>query len=59
MSEIHVIDSVGDVEVWLDTELQDCDGLCIGHAHTRTVALEAAIEELRARISDLEALRTT
>lgn len=50
-TRIHVIDGV---QVWLDTERGECDGLCIGVGDDRAEAIRDAIAELRDRLSDLE-----
>ena len=50
-TRLHVVDGC---EVWLDTDIGDCDGLCIGVGDDRAEALRAAIAELRDRMADLE-----
>jgi hypothetical protein len=54
MAEINVVGESGDIEVWLDTEIEECDGVCIGHAITRIQALDDARTELQARLADVE-----
>lgn len=53
-TRLHVVDSE---QVWLDTDIGDRDGLCIGCGVSREAAIEDAIMELRDRIADLEAAR--
>jgi hypothetical protein len=56
MTRIHVIGDDGDVEIWLDTEVDECDGICIGHAGSGIQALDDARAELKARLADVEEL---
>lgn len=42
-------------EVWLDTEVTDFDGLCIGVAKTRDGAITAAVEVLECALEALQA----
>jgi hypothetical protein len=53
---IHIIGEDGDVEVWLDTEVEECDGIVIGLGATRINALDSARAELQARLRDVEEL---
>lgn len=59
MSEIHLVqDSDGDshFEVWLDTDIAECDGLCIGVGTTRDKALACAQTDLKVALSALRDL---
>jgi len=56
MAEIHIIGDGGDVEVWLDTEIAEADGIVIGVGATRIQALDDARAELQARLADVEQL---
>lgn len=53
-TRLHVIDSGGAFQVWLDTDIGTEDGICIGLGITREQALEDAFEELKARVVDLQ-----
>jgi hypothetical protein len=52
---IHIIGDDGDIEVWLDTEVAACDGLCIGHAATRDAAIADARDTLHGALTELDA----
>lgn len=56
MPEIHIVGEDGDVEVWLDCDGADSDGVVIGLGATRINALDDARAELRARLADVEQL---
>lgn len=57
MSEIHIVQDRGHaVEVWLDTEVAECDGLCIGTGSTRDEALAEAETDLQVALSELRDL---
>lgn len=43
-----------DWEVWLNTEVADFDGLCIGSAATREAAVAAAVEVLETALALLQ-----
>ena len=54
MSEIHLMqDGAHAFEVWLDTEVAECDGLCIGVGSTRDEALAEAETDLQLALSEL------
>lgn len=57
MSEIAIDKVDGEYEVWLNTGIANCDGLCIGEGVDRRAALESALRELRQRTAELEDLR--
>lgn len=48
---VHIVEPDGvmhdSYEVWLSTEIQDFDGLCIGTGDTREVALDDARQTLQ------------
>lgn len=51
----HFQDGSRDHVVWLDTEIGERDGLCIGLGETKADAIVDAIVELQARLDDLKA----
>lgn len=53
MSVIHIIEEPSEVEVWLDTEIAECDGLVIGVAATREAAIADAIADLEGALRTL------
>lgn len=53
MSRITVHEEEDGVQVWLDTEVQDRDGLCIGVGATRAEALVDASLELQHRLQSI------
>lgn len=48
-----------DGDVWLNTAIQDFDGLCIGTAATDLEAIDNAIGNLLAAVTVLKKLRVT
>lgn len=44
--DLHVTGEDDDVEIWLNTEVADFDGLCIGGGESRQKAVEEAIRTL-------------
>ena len=52
-TRVHIID---DDTIWLDTDIGERDGLCIGTGATRDEAIRDAIGELLQRAADLDAL---
>jgi hypothetical protein len=44
-------------QVWLDTDIGSCDGICIGVGDDRAAAIDDAIVELRSRLTELEHAR--
>ena len=54
-TRLHLVD---DEQVWLDTDVGTCDGICIGVGDTRAEAIADALAELRDRIADLEAVQS-
>ena len=46
MSTIHVFQESDGWEIWLDTDIAEHDGLCVGTGPTRTDALTDAVNEL-------------
>ena len=43
-----------DLTIWLDTDIGEQDGLCIGVGGDRVAALVDARKELQARLADLD-----
>lgn len=56
MSKLHIVQDPDGFEVWLKTEVAECDGLCIGVGSTRDEALVSAEEDLQVALSDLRDL---
>lgn len=54
--ELHVIGSTDDVEVWLNTEVADFDGICIGGGESRKQAIADAITTLEQALAELRRL---
>ncbi len=58
MSRVHLVeDSWGagtHWEVWLDTDVGEQDGLCIGSGATRDQAVADAVTELEAALEELQ-----
>lgn len=52
-TRLHVVDNE---QVWLDSDLGDRGGICIGVGDDRAEAIRDAIAELQDRMADLEAL---
>jgi hypothetical protein len=52
---VHLFDDAGGIAIWLDTEIAEHDGLCIGLGKTRPLAINDALLELRAAVRVLEA----
>ena len=50
-TRLHYIDD----DLWLDTDIAERDGLCIGIGSTLRAAAEDALRELEARCTDLRA----
>ena len=46
MSVVHAFHDGYDWDIWLDTEVAERDGLCIGVGQTRAAAIEDAISDL-------------
>lgn len=55
--ELHVTGEPDDVEVWLNTEVSDFDGICIGGGESRRAAVGDAIETLEQALAVLRGLR--
>jgi hypothetical protein len=58
MSKLHIVQErsiMHPFEVWL-TDIDQCDGLCIGVGSTRDEALASAEEDLEIALSDLQDL---
>ena len=47
MSVVHAFQDWGDWAIWLDTEIGERDGLCIGLGKTLGIAVEDAMHELK------------
>lgn len=61
MSKLHIVQEtqrsiMHPFKVWLDTGIDECDGLCIGVGSTRGEALASAEEDLEAALSELRDL---
>ncbi len=55
MSVVKIFDyKCGEFAVWLDTEVADHDGLCIGLGATRDEAVAQAVKDLEARLAELQ-----
>lgn len=56
MSVVKIFDEGGGgpFAVWLDTEVADHDGLCIGLGDTRDAAVADAVKDLEARLAELQ-----
>lgn len=44
--ELHIAGESDDVEVWLNTLVEDFDGICVGGGESRVEAVTDAIETL-------------
>ena len=53
MSHIHILLD-GDFEVWLDTEIEKRDGLCIGVGNTEHDAITNALDDLEDAKKELQ-----
>jgi hypothetical protein len=51
-TRLHLFTDDG-VDVWLDTDIDERDGLCIGMGNTPREALQDALRELEGRCLDL------
>lgn len=61
MSKLHIVQEtersiLQPFEVWLDTDIDECDGLCIGVGSTRDEALASAETDLHVALSELQDL---
>lgn len=52
--ELHVVGGTDDVEVWLNTEVMDFDGICIGGGESRRAAVADAIETMERALGILK-----
>lgn len=52
---LHVFEAHGYVDVWLDTEVDDRDGICLGSDANRRAALMQAKVELEHALDRVEA----
>lgn len=58
-NRIHVLSEVrDDFEVWLNTNIDDFDGLCIGCGVTRAAAIRDALDVLQQGVAALEKAST-
>jgi hypothetical protein len=51
---LHIFQMDGEWEVWLNTEVSDFDGICVGSAVTRDEAVAAAVEVFEAALDRLQ-----
>lgn len=51
---IHVFEENDGYEVWLDTEVSDKDGICVGSHKNRHAAIEMAKSELAMALNSLD-----
>jgi hypothetical protein len=54
--KIHLFGEEGDYAIWIDTDVQPRDGLCIGVGETLAAAKADAASELRAALDAVDAL---
>ena len=54
--EVIVLDTEDHVEVWLDTEAGDFDGICLASETTRPAAIADATTALRLALAAVESL---
>lgn len=47
----------GAFEVWLDTEVQECDGICLGSGKTKREAFDDALQSLTEAMSECAQMR--
>ena len=53
---INVLDLDGRPQIWLDTEIAECDGICLGSGNTLAAAKADALEELAAALAHVDAI---
>ncbi len=54
MSVVKIFNTNGEFAVWLDTEVVDHDGICLGLGATRDAAVADAVADLEARLAELQ-----
>lgn len=53
-NELHITGQHGDIEVWLNTEVADFDGVCIGGGESRQEAVTDGIAILERALKALK-----